>query len=53
VLEQLGFSRNPVDPCVLTEGHGVHRTILTVYVDDILALLIDEKDELFVFVRSV
>jgi hypothetical protein len=24
VLELLGFSRNPVKPCVLTEGHGTN-----------------------------
>jgi hypothetical protein len=44
VLEQLGFSRNPVDPCVLTKGHGVNRTILTVFIDDILVLSKDDKE---------
>jgi hypothetical protein len=33
VLEQLRFSRNPVDPCVLSKGHGTTRTIHTMFVE--------------------
>lgn len=37
-LKQLGFRQNEVDPCVLTKTVDGARCILTVYVDDILAL---------------
>jgi hypothetical protein len=42
-LEQLGFARNEVEPCVMTKTIDGKRCILTIYVDDILVLSEDRN----------
>jgi hypothetical protein len=38
VLENMGFTRNEVDPCVMTKMHNGAKCIINIFVDDILVL---------------